>query len=404
VLHSFIGREPVLDEHTSTFGYKLLIRGGIESLLDPKGGEETDPSILDDVAINEGLHLLSNNKRIFVNFSERLLLEGHWSALPAEKVIIELSDNIIPGPEVIDACKILKSNGYMLALDNFHYSSKLEPVVEISDILKINIKISTPLEVGAYAKKYRSNNVKLLASSVDSLQEYYSLRKLGYTYFQGYYFNSPEIIRSEQMPTSRIAKLRLIYEVNKIDFDFSIAEEILKHDPSLTVKLLKFVNSAALGLRSEVHGIRQALTMIGQRNLKKWISILAVSAFTEKKPSELMNTVVRRGQFCELLAPQFGFVKNEAQSLFLVGMFSLLDAVIDMPIEKVFEIVLLSDEIRNTVLGLKTPYKDILDLAITFEKGDWDKMNKIIRKNKLHELAVIGSHAQAIEWANSFVD
>ena len=404
MLQSFIGREPVLDEQTSTFGYELLIRGGTEKFLAPSDSDASAPAIIDDLSISKGVDLFSNDKKIFLKFTEKLLLEGYWSALPVENVIIELIDSIAPSAEVIDACKILKSNGYMLALDNFRYSSTLEPIIEIADILKINIKTATFKEVEAYAKKYKQTGIKLLASRVDTLPEYYALRKLGYDYFQGYYFNKPEVIKSEQMPTSRITKLRLIHEVNKADFDFKEAEEILKHDPGLTVKLLKYVNSAALGLRSEVHGIRQALTMIGQRNLRKWISILAVSTFTDKKPGELMSTVVRRGQFCELLAPQFGFVEKEAQSLFLIGMFSLLDAVIDLPIEKVFKAVPLSDEIRDTVLGLDTPFRDILELAVTFEIGDWEKMARIIEKNKLQNQSVIEAHVKAIEWSKSFVD
>ncbi len=404
MLQSFIGREPVLDEQTSTFGYALLIHGGTETLLSQTSSDEPTSVSIDDISLSKGVKLFSNKKRVFIKFTEKLLLEGYWSALPVTNVVIELIHTIAPTSEVVDACKILKTNGYMLALDEFHYSKTLEPIIEIADILKINIKSSSEKEVEAYALKYRNENIKLLATHVDSLQEYYSLRKLGYDYFQGHYFCKPEVIRSEQMPTSRITKLRLIHEVNKTDFDFSEAEEILKHDPGLTVKLLKYVNSAALGLRTEVHGIRQALTMIGQRNLRKWISILAVSTFTEKKPNELMSTVVRRGQFCELLAPHFGFQGNEAQSLFLIGMFSLLDAVIDLPIEKVFDAVPLSDDIRETVLGMDTPFKEILDLAITFENGDWSQMTRIINKNKLQKQTVIDCHMQSIEWAKSFVD
>lgn len=402
MLESFISRQPVLDEHTATFAYDLMFRGGTEEFFTQDENNNSETNILESDDFHDSLDILSSNKKVFINFTEKLLLEGYWSVLQKEQAIIEIDDSVHPNQDVIDACRTLKSSGYMLALGDFHYSSDWEPVIEIADILKIDIKTSSSKEVEAYATKYAQENIKLLAECVESLQDYYHLRKLGYNYFQGYYFSKPEIIRSERMPTSRITKLRLIHEVNKPDFDFSEAEDILKHDPGLTYKLLSFVNSAAMGLRTEVHGIRQALTLIGQSNLRKWISILAVSAFTDKKPSELMHTVVRRGQFCELLAPQFGFKKGQAQSLFLIGMFSLLDAVIDLPIEKVFTSVPLSDEIRDTILGVETEYKDVLDLAITFEIGDWNKISSIIEKHKLVSADVIRNHIKAIEWATNF--
>lgn len=402
MLDSFIGRQPVLDEHTATFAYDLLFRGGTEDFFTQTNINQAEVHPLDSETVHDGIEILSSNKKVFISFTEKLLLEGYWSVLPKEQVIIEICESVEMTPEIVDVCKTLKSSGYMLALGDFHYSATWEPVIEIADILKIDIKSSSKNEVEAYATKYASENVKLLAERVETLQDYYHLRKLGYNYFQGYYFSKPEIIRSERMPTSRITKLRLIHEVNKPDFDFREAEDILKHDPGLTYKLLSFVNSAAMGLRSEVHGIRQALTMIGQRNLRKWISILAVSTFTDKKPGELMHTVVRRGQFCELLSPQFGLPAKSSQSLFLIGMFSLLDAVIDLPITKVFDAVPLSDEIRDTILGKNTEFKDVLDLAITFEIGDWKKISAIIEKNNLDSREVIRSHIKAIEWATSF--
>ena len=324
--------------------------------------------------------------------------------MPKDHVVIEVPQIIKPSEEIIDVCQTLKKSGFNYALNNFRYSSKLEPIIEMADFLKIDIKQASQRELEAYAIKYADHNVKLVADQVNTLNDYYHLRKIGYNYFQGYYFSKPEIIKSEKMPSSRITKLRLIHEVNKDDFDFREAEDILKHDPGLTIKLLKYVNSAAMGLRTEVHGIRQALTMIGQRNLRKWISILAVSSFTDKKPTELMLTVVKRGQFCELLGTQFAFHHQETQALFLIGMFSLLDAVIDLPLDKVFEVIPLSDEIRDTVLGEDTPFRDVLDLAITLETGDWDKMNELIKKYKLVEKNIVSSHVTAIEWANCFVE
>jgi len=135
-----------------------------------------------------------------------------------------------------------------------------------------------------------------------------------------------------------------------------------------------------------------------------WVSILAVSAFVDRKPKELMQTVVKRGQFCELLAPMFGFVNKEAQSLLLIGMFSLLDAIIDLPMERVINQVSISTDIAETILGNKTPYSDVLNLAIAFETGEWGKRNFIIKKHKLLDKEIIDYHIQAIEWGDNFVD
>ncbi len=404
MINSFIGRQPILDVESSTFGYELLFRDGAEKLISNRGDDSATLNVIDNSTLSTDLNTLSGNKKVFINFTEKLLLEGFWSALPNNSVIIELLENINPSNDVYEVCKTIKQNGYMLAIDDFRYSSKWDPIIEIADIIKIDIKSASVQEVEAYAKKFNNKEVKLLAEKVETLQEFQWTEKIGYKYFQGYYFGKPEIIKSEQIPTSRMTKLRLINEVNKPDFEFSKAEALLKHDPGLILKLLRYVNSAALGLRNEVSGIRQALTMIGQRELKKWISILAVSAFTEKKPKELMHTVVKRGQFCELLAQLFGYRDKEAQSLFLIGMFSLLDAIIDLPMEEALEQIPLSSDVKETIQGNNTPYKDILNLAKTFETGEWGKMNFILKKHKLVDKHVIEAHIQAIEWTENFID
>lgn len=404
LLNSFIARQPILDENTATYGYELLFRDGIEKLFSAKADEDATLSVIDSATLTSGFNLLSSKKRVFINFTEKLLLEGYWTILPKEKVIIEILENVNPTKEVIETCKFIKQNGYMIALDDFHYSAEWDPIIDIVDIIKIDIKASSKNEVEAYAIKYGKQKVKLLAEKVETLQEYYWTKKLGYTYFQGYFFSKPEIIKSEQIPASRLTKLRLIHEINKPDFEYSEAEELLKHDPGLTIKLLKYVNSAAMGVRNEISGIRQALALIGQVNIRKWISILAVANFTEKKPKELMRQVVKRGQFCELLAPHFGYLKREAQSLYLIGMFSLLDGVLDLPMSQVFEEVPLSDEITDTILGKNTPYKDILQLAITFETGNWGKLNFLVKKHKLMERELVEAHVSAIEWAENFIE
>lgn len=393
-----------MDVNTSTYGYELLYRDGTEDVFASKSEGDATLNVIDNSTLSANFNLLSGNKLVFINFTEKLLLEGIWSILPKDQVVIELLETINPTEDIVDVCRIMKQSGFMIALDDFKYNSNWDPIIELADIIKIDIKSSSTQEVEAYAKKFKGTHIKLLAEKVETLNEYYWTRKLGFTYFQGYYFSKPEIIRSEQIPTSRLTKLRLIHEVNKNDFDFGEAEKLLKHDPGLTVKLLKYTNSAALGIKNKITGIRQALTLIGQRNIKKWVSILAVSAFTDKKPKELMQTVVKRGQFCELLAPMFGFHNKEAQSLFLVGMFSLLDAIIDLPMETVIEQVAISDEISDTIQGKKTPYSDVLSLAITFETCEWEKMNFIIKKHRLVDKEIIAHHIDAIEWSENFVE
>lgn len=403
MLNSLVGRQPVIDINTYTFGYELFFLEGTEKLF-TKLNREMEDELDNKEVLATQIDKISGKKKVFINFTEKLLKEGYWSILPKERVIIELLSSVKPGVDIEEICRTIKQEGFTIALKNFKYDSKWDPIIEIVDIIKIDIKETSVKEIEAFSKKFYENRISLLAENVDTLQDYYWVRKLGFKYFQGYYFSKPEIIKSEQVPTSRLTKLRLIHEVNKTDFEYNEVETLIKHDPGLTINLLKYVNSAAMGVRNEIIGISHAFSMIGQNNLRKWISILAVSAFTEKKPRELMQTIVKRGQFCELLAPQFGFQDKEAQSLFLIGMFSLLDAIIDMPLEKVLLEIPLSNEIKNTILGQKTPFTDILELAITFESCDWIKMQYIIKEHSLIDRTIIENHVKAIEWTENFVD
>jgi EAL and modified HD-GYP domain-containing signal transduction protein len=195
-----------------------------------------------------------------------------------------------------------------------------------------------------------------------------------------------------------MSKIRLMHEVNQMEIDFNKVEEIVKHDVSMSYKLLRYINSAYFGLRAEATSIKQALVFLGVRNLRKWASLMAFACLGEDKPQELLTVAVVRARFCELLAGQVN-LGNRSDDLFLMGLFSALDAMLNISMEKVVDEITFAPEIKSALLGDDGTFRHVLDLVLGFEVGEWDEMKKMKQLYNMDELAVPQLYFDAVKTA-----
>jgi len=368
---AFVARQPILDRRLRTVAYELLFRSGLENIFTAEDGDRASMSVMHASFLGGEMRNITGGKQAFVNFTRPLLLDGYPELLPREHVVIELLETIEPDESVVATCRALRRAGYRLALDDFVYRAEYDALLEIVNIVKVDFRESAAEERAAMADRLLPMGIELLAEKVESAQELEEARALGFSYFQGYFFSKPDVITARRSGQGRTSRLELLKEVNSEELDIDAAEEIFRRDPLLAMKLLKYINSAQLGVRNEVRSIRHALSLLGQRNLRKWILVLTLSGMGEDKPGELLRQAIVRAHFCEALAGPMGR-PDDGPSLFLLGLFSLLEALADRPLAEILEGMSLSNEVRDALLGSDSPLAEALAVVQAFETGTWD--------------------------------
>ncbi|NQV30497.1 MAG: HDOD domain-containing protein [Candidatus Marinimicrobia bacterium] len=361
-----VGRQPILDQNGVTYAYELLYRGKDEHSFSNLHGDEATSNVIDNSFYSAEFGSVSSGKKSFINFTAQLVLDEVWRILPKQDVVIELLESIEPTPEIVQSVQKIKDHGYTLALDDFVYHQKLKPLIDLADIIKVDIKDTESQTVQKLAQIFVAQGKRLLAEKVESLQEFKDCRAWGYTLFQGFFFARPELIESKQNAGSKLSKLRLMQKIHEPDIDYGELVEVLKSDPSLTLKLLKYINSVAMGVRHEITNLRQALALIGLDNFKKWASVLIMASMAEDKPREFMKLSLFRGRFCELLSDEMG-LRDKSSEYFLTGIFSMMDAAIGKPMETLVADLPLSGEIIDTLLGNETKIQNVLQLSKALE-------------------------------------
>lgn len=398
----YVARQPIFTKRLDVYAYELLFRVGKENVFTDIDGDKATSSVITDSFLVIGIDSLTRGKKAFINFTHNLLMDETATILPKDSIVIEILEDVKPSKGIITACRKLKNLGYILALDDFVFDTKFVPLIELATIIKVDIKLSGEDEVKALIKKYSTQGIRFLAEKVETQEEFESALNMGYTYFQGYFFSKPVIISSKEIPDNKLNQLNILQEINRPEIDFNEIEKIIKRDVSISYKLLRFINSAFFGFNTEIHSIKQALVLLGMREFKKWVSLIVLRGLADDKPEELLVSSVVRARFCELIA-QEGDLKNRSSDLFFMGIFSMIDTFMNMPMEKILAKLPLSEDIKGALLGDKGHLKDFFELVLAYEKADWDKISVHADKLKIHQPGLHDNYIKSLEWANQFL-
>lgn len=401
----FVARQPIFEQDKSVAGYELLFRSGAGNFF-PAG---VDPDTASKEVIGQtlsvfGLEALVGDKLAYVNVTRRILLEGTYAFLPAGRLVLELLESLTPDPETLAACHAAKTAGYAIALDDFSGQPELDAFIPLCDVIKVDFRVADPERRRAIAERYSDSPVRLLAEKVETAEDFEQARALGYTYYQGYFFCKPEVLSRQDIPVSKLVYLQFLSEINRPTLDWNRLESVIKQDVALSVKLLRYLKAAAFGFRGEITSIKHGLALLGERPFRRWASVLAMAQLSSDRPAELLSTCLVRARFCELLAHDVGFGARELD-LFVVGLFSLMDAVVGRPLaELLSDVALPSDLIAALVPGGKpNRLNDVLSLVIAFERADWRGVDKLCNK-----LSIVDSirtlprcYQDALSWATT---
>ena len=328
-----------------------------------------------------------------------MLLNETPQLFPPDKMVVEILEDVSPGPEIVSACQILKDKGYSLALDDFVYSKQFEELLHLSDIIKIDFRL-TPVEtLSEMVETLTQYNCKLLAEKVETYDEFHQAVELGFDYFQGYFFSKPEVLKNKDLSSSQVGMLRLISKINTEEFDVESLAGLIAQDVSITYKLLKYINSSHFSRLQPLTSIRQAITFLGENGFKMFVSLIATSKLSENKPEELIRTSIIRARFLEQIGSQ---LKKDSSELFLLGLFMSIDAMLDQSIENVIGKMPLSDSLKEALVSRTGELYVFVRLVESYEAGKWVAFRFAQKKLGLTDNMITKFYVDALAWADSF--
>lgn len=390
----FVARQPILTADEKVFGYELLFRDGVEDFFCSKDADAASRSTL-DTSMLMGLDVLCDGHRAFINCTREVLLKEYITLLPSENAVIEVLETVPPDDLVRAACQRLKAAGYLIALDDYAADDPRESLTDLADIIKVDVRRTSLEESAAMIKRY-AHRSKMLAEKVETQDEFAAATKVGFTYFQGYFFRRPELLQAREIPANRFNYLRLLQLVAKEEMDTHEVESIIKSEAALCYRLLRYLNSAVFSFTAEIQSVRHALSILGEREVRRWIRLVATLGAGQNRPNELVLSALIRARFCELLAPR---IKHGESDLFLVGLLSLIDAILELPMGVVLENVPVDKDTKAVLLNQPSHLSPVYHLMLAQESGEWQKVHALAAELNLSESFIAESYWSAMQWA-----
>jgi c-di-GMP-related signal transduction protein len=397
----YVARQPIFDTKKRVIGYELLHRSGLSS-NNYQGGDGTEASlaVIRSAFLFLGERILPRPRQAFINFTKDLLISGIARMLPPDCTVIEVLEDVVADDQLVDACRELKEAGYTIALDDYTMDNEdRSRLIDLADIVKVDLTKVGEAESIAIARKFADGNKQLVAEGVETNDEFEAALSKGFSFFQGYFFSKPVIVPGRDIPANKLNYVRILEELNKPELDFRALEQVVKHDTSLCYTLLKYINSAYFGLKDKINSILQAMVFLGETQVRKWACLVLFTFLGVDRPPEVVVRSLTRGRMCELLAKDMNMAGRESE-LFLMGMFSLLDALIGRPLKDILEGMNLGRQVQAALLGEESDYAGLYQLVLSYESGDWEGLSESINSTAVDPERVLEAYVAAVEWAD----
>jgi EAL and modified HD-GYP domain-containing signal transduction protein len=368
--HVLMARQPIYDQATRIVAYELLFRQCDKQEANIVNGDNATSEVLVNVFTHFNIEDIVGNKKAYINFTERLIAEPP----PFDKrhFVIEVLEDIEINDSLVENLSALRDQNYTIALDDFIYNDQSHRILPFADIVKIDVLLLNTEELKEHVTQLKKYNVILLAEKVENHEMWELCRDLGFDLFQGFFLSKPEIILGKNIPPSKLLVLELLNKLQNPNIGISELETLISRDPVLSFKVLKLVNSASYLPRKKIESFAKAITYLGLDLIRSLASLLALSTLSDK-PNALKDQSVLRARMCEKLGEKIS--KDQASVFFSVGLFSLLDAFFDQPLESVVRTLSLNEELSNALLNKKGFYGEILATVIHLEKAEFDDIN-----------------------------
>lgn len=393
--HSYIARQPILDKDKHTVGYELLFRDGPKNTFPDIDPEQATSRLLSDHFLSTHYETLGD-KLGFVNFPYQSLLNKVPTLFPSDSLVVEILENCPPTKELLVAVKEMAALGYKIALDDFVPSKEWKSFLPYISMIKFDIR-QVPIEKARmFMLRLSGSNIVFLAEKVETYEEFEQAKAAGFDYFQGYFFSKPEMISRKSLEPSFMTVVQLLTEISKPNIDYTTIEALISKDVTLSYKLLAFVNSSSI-VRSKIQSFKQALVYLGEDKLRKFVSLVALASSQNSKPDYLYGLSIQRARYCELLASNLT-IKLEPGHAFLTGMFSLLDSLLDRPLEQILEEISIDETIKLAIITNKGILGDLLVLTKAYEHAEWDEVHLRCKALGLDQDTLSQCYDLSVKW------
>lgn len=395
----YLARQPIFDRRGNTYGYELLFRS--------QEGEET--AIIEDgdfatmrmatSGFIKSQEFTDQSKRIFVNFTERLILEGAPRALPPSVTVVEVLEDTIPIPAVTAEIIRLKQDGYFIAIDDFTGAAGQEQLLDLADIIKVDVHARSFAEIETIFRSIKSKKALKVAEKVENKETYNFLLQLGFDFFQGYFFAKPENLSGKTLHSFQTSRLRILTALNDPNLDTEMIIEIVKVDPAITYRLLRLLNSVAFGFSMKIDSVRHAVTLLGNNRMRYWLRMIVLSDLvSHDKPQELLLLALNRGRLFEELALAGKTPAIPHEKMFLFGMLSLIDVMLEMPFARILDKLPLSDSLKEGYSNPDSPMANYIHLTRAMEMGNTDDFTHFCNLLNLPRSSVAEASLKAGRW------
>jgi EAL and modified HD-GYP domain-containing signal transduction protein len=393
MIEIYVGRMPIYTPSLDVFGFKLLYRVKDNTKILIQESEKATSEIIFNTFIEIGLEKIAEDKLAFITIDNSYLTEKLPLPFPKEQIVLVIPKWVPMNNQTIAAIKRLKAERYWLCLEDRLGENIPEDVCNLVNIIKIDIQEMKTQVLHERVDFYRTTSARLMASKVQSQEDFEICKDIGFNYYEGYFLAKPRIVLGRRLPTNRFSLLKLLSCLFDPEADMGELEELIRQDISLSYRLLRMVNSAYYALDTKVESIRHALVILGLKQIREWLTILAMADVNDRSTT-LMTTAMIRGKMCELLAVSAGFKQEDR--FFTVGLLSILDAIMDLSMEEVLQNLPLLDDMNQALLTQTGPMGYVLSCVLAYENGEWNKVDLL----KTNPVDLRDAYLRAISWAS----
>lgn len=402
----FIVATPLFDAAMAVQAYRLCDRSG-ESVLDNKTGHSRMAGALQspglDLVEKLGTEALTGGLPLFVEINQLQLMTGMpiGRRIAPQELVCVLPGGLANDDTLLQKCKELKEAGYTLALDDFPLSGIQSPFFQYMDYLVLNCQ--NPRFPGVYkAVRNQLQHIRLVLTHIPNMNVFNNLAITRGALFGGDFYNQPITAGISKISPVKVNALQLMNQVNQEDFDLSSIARIVERDPALSISLLRFINSEAVGLKNKVGSIQSAVAILGQQEVRHWATVAIQVSLAEDRPGEITKLSLTRAKFAENLAGSFELGVFQP-SLFMAGLFSLLDVILQRPMPEAMSEVAVDDKVRKALVDRSGPLYPVIELIYAYERADWDECSRLMILNNVDVDSVNKAYVDAITWYNQLL-
>lgn len=386
-----VARQPILDKNLDLIAYEFLFKEGVKNSYPLIDNNSDAIRLFSDQFFSSASNIL-DNKLGFINFPYQNILDEIPKMYPKDKMVIEILGNYEASDILFNQVESLKHDGYIIALDDFIPAKKWERFFPFVDIIKLDTTLISIKECIPFINRFINSDIKFLAEKVETYDEYQDALDAGFDYFQGYFFSKPKVIKKKVIYSSIVALTRLVDIISKDTIDYYAVEKIITSDVALSYKLLLLVNSSS-NIIAKITSFRQAISYLGEKKLRQFITFILISSVQEGKPEALYRLSIQRAHFCELIMNSDTQLRGKA---FLIGIFSLLDSILDQPFDVILKKISFDEEIKLALLFKDGKLGKLLLLVMAYEKANWDEVKELSLYLGLKKISLEGCYQDSL--------